>query len=456
MDMKLLKNMALAKVAGWLSSELDGVIHLTQAAMIQFRDKRIIYLNIIRQPVGLLLRRHSLFIAKRPFSRLIILILFLAAFVLTSCVGGGNAANWPGLSTDGENLYVAYGSGVFAIEAESQKPLWSYSTENATLFFYAPPSVENGRAVLGDFGAPEGMFSPQTVVSIYGLDVSDNAVQTLWTRSDLASDRIVAAPLQIDGVAYIATADNLLLALDAETGEELWRFTAEFSIWATPTYHDGTLFIASLDRNLYAIDLADGSEKWSIEFGGAMSAQPVVNPDKNLVYAASYDRELHAVDMDSGEEMWSVPATDWLWSAPALVDNVLYFGDSSGNLFAVDAANGNVLWQSGVHSMNVVAGIIQNPPLEIKGAIQASPVVNEGVVYFVSLGNEESEEGLLVAINAATGDELWQTTTPVPLFSTPVIIGDVIIVAMQNDAGILQAYELETGDLAWSYNPPES
>ncbi|VAW43243.1 hypothetical protein MNBD_CHLOROFLEXI01-3886 [hydrothermal vent metagenome] len=456
MDMKLLKNMALAKVAGWLSSELDDVIHSTQAAMIQFRDKRIIYLNIIRQPVGLLLRRHSLFIAKRPFSRLIILILFLAAFVLTSCVGGGNAANWPGLSTDGENLYVAYGSGVFAIEAESQKPLWSYSTENATLFFYAPPSVENGRAVLGDFGAPEGMFSPQTVVSIYGLDVSDNAVQTLWTRSDLASDRIVAAPLQIDGVAYIATADNLLLALDAETGEELWRFTAEFSIWATPTYHDGTLFIASLDRNLYAIDLADGSEKWSIEFGGAMSAQPVVNPDKNLVYAASYDRELHAVDMDSGEEMWSVPATDWLWSAPALVDNVLYFGDSSGNLFAVDAANGNVLWQSGVHSMNVVAGIIQNPPLEIKGAIQASPVVNEGVVYFVSLGNEESEEGLLVAINAATGDELWQTTTPVPLFSTPVIIGDVIIVAMQNDAGILQAYELETGDLAWSYNPPES
>ncbi len=106
--------------------------------------------------------------------------------------------------------------------------------------------------------------------------------------------------------------------------------------------------------------------------------------------------------------------------------------------------------------MNVVAGAVQNPPLAIKGAIQASPVVKEDVVYFVSLGNEESEEGLLVAMDAATGDELWQKTTPAPLFSTPVIIGDVIIVAMQSDTSILQAYELETGNLAWSYNPPES
>lgn len=397
-----------------------------------------------------------MFTAKRPFSRLIILILFLSAFALTSCSRSATAANWPGLSTDGENLYVAYGSGVFAIEAESQKPLWSYSTEQSTLFFYAPPSVENGRAVLGDFGAPEGMFSPQTVVSIYGLDVSDNAVQTLWTRNDLASDRIVAAPLQVDGVAYIATADNLLLALDADSGEELWRFAAEFSIWASPTYYEGTLFIASLDRKLYAIDAANGSEKWAVEFGGAMSAQPVVNPAENLVYAASYDRELHAVDIDSGNEMWSVPATDWLWSGPALADNTLYFGDSSGNVFAANAANGEILWQNGVHRMNVVAGAAQNPPLEIKGAIQASPVVKDGVVYFVSLGNEESEEGLLVAMDAATGDELWQTTTPAPLFSTPVIIGDVIVVAMQSEAGILQAFELETGDLDWSYAPPEN
>ena len=109
-----------------------------------------------------------------------------------------------------------------------------------------------------------------------------------------------------------------------------------------------------------------------------------------------------------------------------------------------------------VHSMNVVAGAVQNPPLAIKGAIQASPVVKDGVAYFASLGNSESEEGLLVAMDAATGEELWQTTTPAPLFSTPVIIGDVIIVAMQSDLGVLQAYKLDTGDLDWSYSPPES
>lgn len=397
-----------------------------------------------------------MFIAKRPFSRLIILVLFLATIVLTSCAGAATAANWPGISTDGENLFVAHGSGVFGLEAASQDLLWSYRPDNAALFFYAPPSVENGRAIIGDFGAAQGLFSPQTVVSIYGLDVDGSTAQVAWTRNDLAKDRIVAAPLQIEDIAYVATSDNLLLALDADTGDELWRFTAEFSIWAQPTYHDGTLFVASMDRHIYAIDADDGTEKWAVELNGAMSAQPVINPAENLVYAASYDQEVHALHMDSGDEAWVVKASDWIWSAPVLADGALYFGDSSGNVFAVNAATGELLWENGIHRMNVVTGVAQNPPLEIKGAIQASPVVKDDVVYFVSLGNSESDEGLLVAMDTVTGEELWQKTTPAPLFSTPVIIGDVIIVAMQSDVGILQAYELETGDLDWSYVPPES
>jgi outer membrane protein assembly factor BamB len=207
---------------------------------------------------------------------------------------------------------------------------------------------------------------------------------------------------------------------------------------------------------LYKIDAADGSKLWAEELSGAMSAQPVVNPDENLVYAASYDREVHALDMDTGAEVWSVPATDWVWSAPTLAGSTLYFGDSSGNVFAVDAADGNIVWQSGVHTMNVVGGVQQNPPLEIKGAIQASPVVQNGVVYFASLGNSESEEGLLVALNATTGNELWQTTTSAPLFSDPIIVGDVIVVAMQSEVGVLQGYDLETGEQEWTYLPPES
>ena len=293
-----------------------------------------------------------MFIAKRPFSRLFILVLLLMTFVLTSCAGAAIAENWPGVSTDGENLFVAYGAGVFGIEAASQDLLWSYKPENAGLFFYAPPSVENGRAVVGDFGATQGMLSPKTIVSIYGLDVTSRTANIEWTRDDLAEDRVVAAPLQVDGVAYVATSDNLLLALDPESGDEIWRFEAQFSIWAQPTFHEGTLFVASMDRHVYAINASDGTEQWSTELTGAMSAQPVLNPAENLVYAANYDGAVHALSMDDGSEQWAVEATDWIWSAPALDNGTLYFGDSSGNIFAVDAANGDVIWQEGVHRMN--------------------------------------------------------------------------------------------------------
>jgi hypothetical protein len=47
-------------------------------------------------------------------------------------------------------------------------------------------------------------------------------------------------------------------------------------------------------------------------------------------------------------------------------------------------------------------------------------------------------------------------TTPAPLFSDPLIIGDVIVVAMQSEVGVLQGYDLETGEQEWTYLPPES
>jgi outer membrane protein assembly factor BamB len=38
------------------------------------------------------------------------------------------------------------------------------------------------------------------------------------------------------------------------------------------------------------------------------------------------------------------PTSGWVWGGPALKDGTLYFGDLNGTFYAMDAANGKVVW----------------------------------------------------------------------------------------------------------------
>ncbi|MBP6964414.1 MAG: PQQ-binding-like beta-propeller repeat protein [Armatimonadetes bacterium] len=82
----------------------------------------------------------------------------------------------------------------------------------------------------------------------------------------------------------------------------------------------------------------------------------------------------------------STPAVAWVDTATG-PDLRVFFGCAKGKLYAVSASSGALRWQYDTESM-----------------ILAAPVVWEGVVY---IGNEMNE---LVAVDAATGDEVFTTT----------------------------------------------
>lgn len=149
---------------------------------------------------------------------------------------------------------------------------------------------------------------------------------------------------------------------------------------------------------------------------------------------------MHALDMATGEEKWSAPSTNWIWSAPALADGALYFTDSNGAIFALDAVTGEEKWQQNVNALREVEVLADK-----EGAVQASPVVANGKVFITGAGNIDTREGLLLALDEQSGEALWQCTTRAPLFTTPVIAGNHIVVAMSGELGLLAAYDLETG-----------
>ncbi len=397
-----------------------------------------------------------MFTTLRPSLRLLLLFM-LASLVLTACGTRGVNGNWPGLAADDQFVYVSYGPGIAAYDVAEEREAWQYTPEGTAPFF-APPSVEDGRIIIGDYGAQGGFFSPGNTYTLYNLSIVDQrAISEGWQVADLVSDRYVGKALQVDGVAYIPSADYSVLAVDIESGEELWHFdTEEGSVWGQPTYHDEIVYVTSLDRHVYALNANNGELIWSSNLDGAISAQALINPEANLIYVPSFDNKLHALNLDDGEEQWVAEATNWIWNAPAFVDDKLYYADSNGEVFAINALTGEQVWQTGIHNMIVADGVVYDEPVEIKGAIQASPVFANDMLYIASVGNEETEEGLIVALSAETGEEIWQETTPAPLFATPVIVGDVVVVALQGEDGeLLIAYNLESGGEEWTYMQPQ-
>lgn len=382
-------------------------------------------------------------IVKRPFSRPIVIILIALSIFIAGCGAQVASQNWPGIASNGDQVYVAYGVGVASVDIAARQLEWTFPDElSQALLFFARPSLSDERIILGDFGAAGGMFSPQATITIYALGATDNAgapPAVLWSRDDIATDRIIAPALQTDGQVFVGTADNHLYALDADSGELQWEFPTEHSIWAQPVYGDGSVYVASLDNSVYALNPDNGELQWQTMLGGSIASHPVLSDGR--LFVPSFDRQLHALDAQTGDEVWAADAENWVWGSPALGDDLVFFGDIDGNIFAVSAATGEAQWSASA-----------------TGAIQSSLLYNDGVV-FVTSGQTEGDEadriGEVMALDARDGSVLWQRETDAPIFSGPILSGDsIVVVFLDGQAPILNVLDREDGALTWEFTLP--
>ena len=368
------------------------------------------------------------------------LLCLLAVSFLAACSALPNE-NWPGLTAVDDTVYVAYGQGVLAVDIEAREQRWFFPDEpNAALSFFAAPSVSDDRVIFGDYGQSGGFFNPNTTVSIYAFEEEAEALlDPLWVRSDVAEDRIVAPATQAADTVFIGTADNHLLALDAQSGELLWDFEAGHSIWAQPVYHEGVVYLASLDNSVYALDVETQELLWETALSGSVASGPTLSGD--VLYVPSFDRQIHALDVATGEEIWAADATEWVWGSPAVGGGLVYYGDIAGSLFAVGALTGELTWHA------VLPGAIQSAPLFVDGRL----FVGTGEIE----GDAEERTGQLIALDAASGDVVWEQEAPAPVFTSPVAADGKVVVAVRTADGLLQllVYEQDSGELEWEFSP---
>ncbi len=375
------------------------------------------------------------------------LFLALLALLLIGCADSltGTNNNWPGLSTAENVVYMAYGNNIVAVDATDERELWRYPEGNSAAPLLAPPTADGDRVYVADYGASQGFLSPGVIAGVSALDatnINGGIATRVWHNERVATDRIVAAPLAVDGYVFVGTSDNRVVALDESDGAELWSQELGHGVWGQPAYVDGLLIVGSLDKAVHAFDAATGDIRWTKPVGGAIASSPLVIEDR--IYITGFDAQLHAFDLD-GNDLWQVDATDWIWNAPAYDDGRLFFGDVKGHVYAVDATDGTILWET-----------------TVSGSVEAGVAAADGVVFIssvIGVATDDEQTGELLAVSAETGDQLWRKELSTPIFTSPVIAGDRLVVLFSNSADNpveLRFYDLATGSESGLFVPADS
>jgi outer membrane protein assembly factor BamB len=153
------------------------------------------------------------------------------------------------------------------------------------------------------------------------------------------------------------------------------------------------------------------------------------------VYFGSGDGNVYAVDAKSGLLLWKFATGDIVHASPAIANNTVYIGSWDSYLYALDAESGQEKWRfkTGEDSF------IHN-----QQGFQSSPTVADGVVYV------GCRDGHLYAVDAATGRKRWDYSTNKGWVNATPAVRDGVVYAGTSDGYRFHALDAKTGRLKFS------
>lgn len=134
--------------------------------------------------------------------------------------------------------------------------------------------------------------------------------------------RVKATPLVIDEVMYVTEPPNNVLAVDSETGGQLWSYQRnlpeKIPLCCSPANSGlavlgNTLYMGTLDAHLLALDATTGRRLWDIEVadyrhGYSITSAPLAVKDKIITGIAGGEFGIRgfidAYDAKSGKRVW--------------------------------------------------------------------------------------------------------------------------------------------------------
>jgi outer membrane protein assembly factor BamB len=141
-------------------------------------------------------------------------------------------------------------------------------------FILASPVFAGGRVFVAMGQSPEHGNAPSLVHAINPSGQGDvTANRLLWTSRDVG--RVVATPIEKDGLLYVADVGGLVYCLDAATGALVWQHDTYAAIWGSFMLAADRLYVGNEDGTMTILRIGRRKELLGeIKMDGALYSLP--------------------------------------------------------------------------------------------------------------------------------------------------------------------------------------
>lgn len=359
-----------------------------------------------------------------------------------------------------------------ALPGQSNTGEWTHRGGNARHLMphsaLSPAPQRVWSASIGAGSSRKNRVSAAPVVSegrVFTMDAGSTVMATstgggaLWS-ADLTATFDAGGGISGGGLAvggerlFAATTYGEVVALDAGSGQVLWRQRVDAPVTGAPATDGSMVYVSAKDGSAWAIDAATGKVAWQVigtpgATGYVGTAAPTVG-DRAVVFPSSGGDLMAVLKIGGGTKVWqkslagkrlgAAYALTPEVTADAVIDGgVIYAGTGSGRTVAMSASSGERIWSAGEGALGPVA-------------------VAGGSLFLV---NDQAE---LVRLDAETGEVIW--AVPMPYFTNekikrrkgiyahygPVLAGGRVMVVSSD--GLLRAFDPTDGSLTHTTEIP--
>jgi outer membrane protein assembly factor BamB len=281
----------------------------------------------------------------------------------------------------------------------------------------------------------------------------------------------------VDGVVYAESDDMFAYALNARTGQLIWRTSPVGNhLMGNPLVKGRFVYLSAggvgfnfanvvaFARNrgavrgmdvsyngIYALDRKNGRLLW--RYGSVGEAMPTPVLHGGALYFATGSGGVHALDRRTGKLLWTtrLKGNDNM-SSPAYDHGRLYLAMASPpRLYCLDARSGTLLFSQ------TIPGAANTGMGDVSPAVARGIVVMDTVTHPLRVGGKPTLNPVIRAFDAKTGHPLWSVSMgrgprpPAFKGGVPMIHGGVVYVGSPVN-GTYEARDLRTGKLLWRWN----
>jgi alcohol dehydrogenase (cytochrome c) len=301
-------------------------------------------------------------------------------------------------------------------------------------------------------------FSPLTGIDRQNVDKLSEA----W-RAPLQAGPSMPIPLVHDGVMYLQTTPDVVLALNAANGELLWRHVYVPEGWSSQkmglAIHEDKLYVPTSDLHVIALNAKTGKTIWNYEIAIKAPAKkrsefnlrsaPLVVGDKLIQAVTAAGAQgggfIAGLDLATGREVWrfnTIPRP----GEP---------GGNSWNGLPIEARTGASVWNQGSYDKDlglVFYGVSQTYDTAPLLKRSPDPSVNNDALYTNSTVALDPDTGKLVWHYQHLANDQWDLDWAFERTLTTMKVGgkDRRVVMNVGKMGILDALDAKSGEYLFS------